>query len=69
MTEKGKKYIRQSYTLPPEMIDRIKEAAARRVQCGLDGGSRSAIVRIAVTRFLDEWDGCQLNRIDAKAVD
>lgn len=72
------KYIRKSFTLEPEMMARIKEAAARRTQCGLDGGNSSAIVRIAVTKFLLEiavtkflleWDKCQLKGTDAKAVD
>jgi hypothetical protein len=69
MNEREPKYIRKSFTLEQEMINRIREAAARRVQCGLDGGSSSAIVRIAVNKFLIEWDECQLKGTDAKTVD
>jgi len=69
MNEREPKYIRKSFTLEPHMITRIREAAARRVHCGLDGGSSSAIVRIAVNKFLIEWDECQLKEINAKTVD
>jgi hypothetical protein len=56
MNKKAEKLIRTTVSLPPEMLDRIKKAAQRRIEGGLNEGSYSGIVRLSVNAYLKEED-------------
>ena len=68
---KEKGYIRKTITLPKELSDRVKRAAARRIQCGLGDGSFSGVARQAITLYLDEFEyrTGDMGEYNAKAID